>query len=546
MRRTLATVLTLGLLSGMLFALIVALMLIAGVVEFGLAVVLVVLFNLVMLLVSPTINDLVYRWLYDLEWVDLAEVRERSPESAAVIEEVTDDYGYSQPKLGVIPDRNPTAFTYGSGRFNARIVVTEGCFEFLDDDELASVYAHELGHVTSRDFIVMTLANTTVQLLYLVAVRGVRYAQLGAASSQKGDPRMALYAVAVLAYVFYVVGEYAVLYLSRVREYAADAFAARYTDGDYLSSALIKLAYGIVVSEDNPELARVTRNIGLMNFDQSRDKGLLYYNCRNLEEFGPLARAIQYDLHSPWAKLGEIRSTHPLTGKRIRELSGGGSVAGMIDFASLDEKYPVDRTRLYGGFARDLAITRLPGVLFLVGVVAGLAVFGFGGVFALLGALGVGIALYGVAAVVRANYRFPGGEPDATTVMDLLGDVYASPVHGRFAALSGEIIGRGQAGYAFGSDVMFRDDTGLMYVRYQSWLPGLGNLLFALSEVPELVGERVEIDGWFFRSTSPWFVMRHLSAADRDATGYLHYQSLAGAAFAVVLGGALVAVALLL
>lgn len=57
--------------------------------------------------------------------------------SVALVDEVTSEYGYETQKL-VISDRNPTAFTYGSGRYNARIVVTEGCFEYLDD-ELASV-----------------------------------------------------------------------------------------------------------------------------------------------------------------------------------------------------------------------------------------------------------------------------------------------------------------------------------------------------------------------------------------------------------------------
>ena len=73
-------------------------------------------------------------------------LRKGGYEDYEVIEEVTAEYGYSKPKLGIIDDGNPNAFTYGSARFNARIVVTEGLFEFLEDDELASVVAHELGH----------------------------------------------------------------------------------------------------------------------------------------------------------------------------------------------------------------------------------------------------------------------------------------------------------------------------------------------------------------------------------------------------------------
>ena len=60
------------------------------------------------------------------------------------------------------------AFTYGILRSNARIVVTEGIFEFLNEEEAKAVVAHELGHIVNRDFIVMTAAATLVQILYQV------------------------------------------------------------------------------------------------------------------------------------------------------------------------------------------------------------------------------------------------------------------------------------------------------------------------------------------------------------------------------------------
>lgn len=141
----LASFLTLGLLSSFLFAVIPGFMLAFGFVSLTIAATLVVPLNLVILLVSPIINDFVYRWLSNLEWISLVDLRERTPAGAAVVDDVTAEYGYSPPKLGLIPDSNPTAFAYGSGRFNGRIVVTEGIFEYLDDEEAASVLAYELG-----------------------------------------------------------------------------------------------------------------------------------------------------------------------------------------------------------------------------------------------------------------------------------------------------------------------------------------------------------------------------------------------------------------
>ncbi|MFT4947194.1 MAG: Zn-dependent protease with chaperone function [Natronomonas sp.] len=538
MRRGIATILTLGLLSGFLLAIILGLMIALDAVSLGVAVVLVILFNLLVLLVGPRFNDFLYRWLYGLEWITLDELRERSPASAAAIEEVTTEYGYDTPKLGYIDDRNPNAFTYGSGRYNARIVLTEGCFEFLDDEETASVVAHELGHITSRDFIIMTLAHTIVQLLYLIAVNAWRYGSAG--GSSKNRAASALYVVGVLAYVFWFVGEYAVLYLSRVREYAADRFGAEYTHPDALSSALVKIAYGIVMSEDDPELSKATRNIGIMNVRASKNDGMMYHNARENGDPDLLLRSFLFDLKNPWAQLLELTSTHPLTGKRVRTLSRMEG-ASRFDFEDILRRFPVDRGRMYRGFARDVGVLALP-TLVAVGYPIGYLAFAVAsGAFSFALLIGGWLAAVGAAIIFRTRYKYPGGDPEEATVIELLADPYASPVRGRRARLSGELIGRGQAGYRFSPDLMFKDSTGLMYLKYESWLPFLGNLLFSVRNVPELIGERVDIEGWYLRGRSPWAGMHRLHSGEERIKSYIHYSGLIGGGLLVVVGLVIVA-----
>jgi Zn-dependent protease with chaperone function len=534
MRRGFASLLTLSLLSGFLFAIILGLMVALDTISIGVAVVAVVLINLFILLVGPRFNDLLYRWLYGLEWISIEELRDRSPSSAAVMEEVTTEYDYSTPKLGYIDDRNPNAFTYGSGRFNGRIVLTEGCFEFLNDEETASVVAHELGHITSRDFIIMTIANTIVQLLYIIAVNTWKLA--AASSSGKNRATSALYGVAVLSYLFWFFGEYAVLYLSRVREYAADSFAGEYTHPDDLSSALVKIAYGIVMSEDNPELSKATRNIGIMNVQASKDEGMLYHNARESGDRDLLLKSFLFDLKNPWARLMELKSTHPLTGKRVRALSEM-SRARRFDFDSILRRFPVDRGRMYRQFGRDIAVLGLPALAAVGYPLAYLsAVVLAGVVFSPAVLIGGWLVFVGLALLVKTRYRYPGGEPAETTVLELLADPYASPVRGDRVQLDGELIGRGQAGYRFSADLMFKDSTGLMYLNYESWFPLLGNFLFSIRKVPELIGERVEVDGWFLRGTSPWVGMAQLQADEESIRGFIHYAGLVSGGLLTVIG----------
>jgi Zn-dependent protease with chaperone function len=126
---------------------------------------------------------------------------------------------------------------------SARLVVSQGLFTYLDDDEIATVYAHELGHIVHWDFAVMTLASTLVQITYLIYSFARRLVVKAATRSSKNAAGTA----ALVAYVFYIIGTYLLLYLSRTREYFADHFAAETTGNpNALSRALVKIAYGIL------------------------------------------------------------------------------------------------------------------------------------------------------------------------------------------------------------------------------------------------------------------------------------------------------------
>ena len=136
-RLIVASLITFGLLLGMVVGVILAAMVSTGEVNLGVAIVLTIVVNLVIWLISPWLSDVTLRWFNKLVFLDDAAVKERYPGVHQLIHQVADDYRFKPPRIGLIPDRNPTAFTYGLLRSNARIVVTEGLFEFLSEDEAA-------------------------------------------------------------------------------------------------------------------------------------------------------------------------------------------------------------------------------------------------------------------------------------------------------------------------------------------------------------------------------------------------------------------------
>ena len=521
MRLFLASVFTLALLSGFFIAILLVFLYYTGSINVYLLFGVTILFNFILWLLGPKISDWIYKIFYKVKWITIDNLKEICPKSADFISETCAKYNFKIPKLGIIPDKNPNAFTYGSGRWNSRIIVTEGIFKYLDENERSAVYAHEMGHIKNRDFIVMTIATVLLQLVYeMYAICRVTSLREGRRKSSGG-----LFFVMIVSYLFYWIGQYIVLYLSRIREYYADEFSAKETNPNFLTSALIKISYGILVNPDNVRLINSTRYIGIMNFNLSKNIGLIYYNCKNIKNFTPLARALLYDIINPWAFISELKSTHPLTGKRIRRLCNLADNP-LFDFKQIERENSVDKGSLYKNFLKDVLILSLPSLL-AVGypILYFLLVYFHYISFSLL-FVPEWIFLIGVGILVLTIYKYPNKKPQETTIIDLMSDIYASPVRGKSVSFEGTIIGRGVPGLIFSEDLMIQDKTGLIYLNYKSWLPVLGNLIFGLAKVPKLINKKVRVYGWFLRGNYQWIALRLLKTDEEKIHGFIKYGNL--------------------
>lgn len=69
------------------------------------------------------------------------------------------------PKIGLIEDLRPNAFTVSSGR-KAMIVFSTGLLDIVNEDELSAVIAHELAHIKNRDFLFKTVSSALTALCF--------------------------------------------------------------------------------------------------------------------------------------------------------------------------------------------------------------------------------------------------------------------------------------------------------------------------------------------------------------------------------------------
>lgn len=523
----LASGVTMTLLFGMVLALGLSLVFIVGSDDplqgLAIAIGITLVFNIAAFFLSPLLMDLTQGWLYQTRWVELAEVETLSPETAKVIRQVCEQKKLKTPRLGIINDQNPTAFTYGSLPNSARLVVSQGLFTYLDDDEIATVYAHELGHIVHWDFAVMTVASALVQICYLIYITARRFGRGGGDSKIKD----AMQSAALVAYLFYVLGTYLLLYLSRTREYFADHFAAESTGNpNGLSRALVKIAYGILEEGSrSPEPSRLiegTRALGIYDHKAAASTGTAYRIASDPQKIG---RVFLWDMFNPWGWWMELNSTHPLTGKRVRALSTYAEQLGLpteFDMGRvIGEGKTLSKSRLYSNFFLDVVLYGAETIGFLVGLVMGVILLSSSPNTGLV--IGAPLIGLGIGIMVKALVMFPDyKQATETDILTLMSDPYASPLRGQPAKLEGQLIGRGDAGYKFGSDLKIQDRSGMLYLHYASRFGPIGNFLFGMKRVKSLIGEQVGAVGWFRRGVAPWMDLIQLQSKNGTIVNSYH------------------------
>src|SRR5947208_7415428 len=150
---------------------------------------------------------------------------------------MTQRIGLPMPRIYVIPTDSPNAFATGRNPAHASVAVTEGIVNLLNDEELAGVLAHELGHVCNRDILISSIAATIAGAITFLARFGLFFGG-GDRDERRGGGIGALL-ILILAPIAAMLIQLAV---SRSREYQAHATGAHFTGNPYaLASALAKL-----------------------------------------------------------------------------------------------------------------------------------------------------------------------------------------------------------------------------------------------------------------------------------------------------------------
>lgn len=480
----------------------------------------VIVIVLVLLFVaSPWILTWILTRFYQAQPLPLTRLEQHSPETVRLLRRVNSQQRQPIPTLSLLPTDAPVAFTYGYLPRHTRIVVSRGLLEHLSDDEIATVYAAELGHVIHRTAGVMSWVVAVAQLPYLVY-------WYGAAWGDRQRDRV-LQSVGVLvssiAYGMYRACRWAGLWLSRARLYYSDRMAAELTGNpNGLTRALLKMTLRMAEAiQEQQSTSPVLESVDLLMPVGHRSALTLgsVYSDPNIVR--PRTALLEWDRHNRYRRWLAFNNSHPPIGDRLTLLTLYAQ-HWRLD-TELNWEQDTRSTSSSPSFKRFLLQgSPVFGVLF--GLLVSLCLMGIGWIFyrarwsafdwlwwdrnaILLSCLLLG---FGIGVLLRINASYPDikrsnlqADPSLAT---LLTDPTAIPIDSIPVQFHGTLLGRRKFQNRMHQDLLLQTQTGLVRLHYTSRGGFLGNLVSQSRRPTDLMklNQPVIVTGWFRRGATPW------------------------------------------
>lgn len=290
----------------------------------------------------PWLLDGVLQIWYEMQPFSPKQLRHNYPEAARILRDFfCQEHGSTFPKLGILPTDVPIIFSYGHLARNARIVVSEGLLEHLTAEEVATLYAGEIGHFLHQDCLVLPWLVLLLQIPYGLywnfstwgdwcqnSVRcGVRYGgRLTIKSGWQLLASLGLYLglqinaiAASISYGAFKLFRWPLLWLSRQRTYYSDRTAADLTGNpNAYTRALLKLAFATAAN-----IREQTYTAPLLEaFELLMPLG--YHTAIPLAHASidyPFEQLLLWDCVSPYRQWLSWNNAHPAPGDRLRLLA---------------------------------------------------------------------------------------------------------------------------------------------------------------------------------------------------------------------------------
>ena len=165
-------------------------------------------------------SDKVLLSMYGARQVDASS----APDLYRLVERLAQQAKLPMPKVYITENPQPNAFATGRDPDHAAVCVTTGLLGQVNQEELAGVLAHELGHVKHRDTLTMTITAVMAGAISMLA--NMAFFMGG---SRDRDHPMGMVGVLLVTLLAPIAAMLVQAAISRSREFEADKAGAEFT-----------------------------------------------------------------------------------------------------------------------------------------------------------------------------------------------------------------------------------------------------------------------------------------------------------------------------
>ncbi|KST67963.1 M48 family metalloprotease [Mastigocoleus testarum] len=475
---------------------------------------------IVLAIASPWLLDILLSKFYPQQTLQKEQLNRYSPAANRLLIRYCQQRGWKLPPLFVLQESAPFAYSYGHLPRTARIVVTQGLLDQLENDEIAAVYGMELGHITYGD-----VGLTSLYLLVTLPIYGLY--QIISGWGDWLPNKIGRSFLGVFANFFYCIWYVLTgtsLWFSQLRHYYSDRRAAEITGHPNAAiRALLKMAIGIAGDIEKQE--KTSYLLESLNL-------LLPLGHKQSLSLGSTAPHIALESYLMWEYLNPYRwwfaanSSHPLTGHRIQRLCQIARQWRLETELSIEKQQPLQirHQSFFIGMAPwwgiPLGLVLGFGIWLVWQIAYTVEVLNLKWIYDdwnfLLGCILIG---FSIGTLVRINQFFPEIKPNSAQTnenfIDVLNNPASLPIDSNAVLLAGKLLGRCGTSNYLGQDLILQTNRGLLRLHHISWL-GQG------VNPQDFIGRQVIVRGWLRRGATPWVDIQILKTQSGKKINGLH------------------------
>lgn len=163
----------------------------------------------------------------------------------ATVQRLANAAGIDAPEVAIYDAPDMNAFATGARRNNALVAVSTGLLRGMKKDEVEAVLAHEIAHVANGDMVTLTLVQGVLNTFVIFLSRVVGHiVDRVILKNERGYGIGYFVSVMAAQVLFGILASIIVMWVSRYREFRADAGSAQLNGRQPMINALARLDRG--------------------------------------------------------------------------------------------------------------------------------------------------------------------------------------------------------------------------------------------------------------------------------------------------------------